>query len=154
MQKNVYEILEKFDSAGSEEEIRKEIFRFYSTSKPELIRVVTEVLLYAFNPKVRFNVPKELPKKYRPMIKVPEGMGYSSLSIELKRAYLFQPENDRYNHNLSDERREEILIQMMESLEPKEALVLHHMLTKSLTSLYKNITLDIIQKTIPDLFKM
>ena len=63
---------------------------------------------------------------------VPPGMSYDHMTSALQRAYLFQEGNPRTPEALTDKRKEELLIQILESLEPPEAEVFVNMMQKDL----------------------
>jgi len=79
----------------------------------------------------------------------PIGLGYTTISQELKRVYLFQKDNPKRDPNLSKERVEVILIQMLENLEAKEAVVFMNMLLKK--QKVKGLTDKIVQEAFPGL---
>jgi hypothetical protein len=76
-------------------------------------------------------------------------LGYTSIAQELGRAYLFEEGNPRVEPNLTYERKEKILIQILEALEKREAEVFLNMLLKDLK--VKNLDYRIVNEAFPDL---
>jgi hypothetical protein len=67
---------------------------------------------------------------------MPAGMSYGHMTEALSRVYLFVKGNPRVSPDLTDKRKTEILIQILESLEEKEADVFAGMLKKDLNVPY------------------
>jgi hypothetical protein len=82
-----------------------------------------------YNPNIQFDV-KNIPS-YKKLEDI-AGMGYSNIELEIKRAYLFQKHHPKRPRELSDERQEQLLIQILESLEPREADLFANMLLKKI----------------------
>ena len=83
-------------------------------------------------------------------INVPDtkpGISYASLDTELKRLYMFRVGNETAE-KLSPKRAEEILMVLLESLEPREADVVIGIFKKDLG--VKGLTLKFIRENIPD----
>ena len=74
---------------------------------------------------------------------------YFFLKQELNRAYIFQANNPRVSPNLSEERKKQILIQILEVLEAKEADVFMNMLLKQCS--VTGLTYDVVKEAFPDL---
>ena len=111
--KNMYEIFDEFESVLSKKDKIKIIEK--NLSKP-----LYEVLLFTFHPEYQWKV-KEFPEEY----KIPDtkpGISFCQIGTELRRMYLFR-EGDPTAENLSERKRKELLIQFLESLEPREAEV-------------------------------
>jgi hypothetical protein len=53
---------------------------------------------------------------------IPNGMGYAQLSVELRKLYLFR-KGEPTAQRLTPRKQNEILLQLLESLEPREAEV-------------------------------
>ena len=137
--KNVYEVLEAF---------KKE------TNKAGRLKVLQEndsfalkqVLLGAFNPNIKFTL-NEAPKFKRE--KIPVGMSYSHMTEALQRMYLFVEGNARVPAGLTEQRKKEILIQILESLEEPEADVFLGVLKKDLKVPY--LTSALVNEAFPNL---
>lgn len=120
--KNVYEILNDFKSAKTKAD-RIKVLRDNDT------RVLRDVLIGTFHPGVKFTV-KEAPAFKRE--KMPAGMAYGHMTDALSRIYLFMEGNPRVPAGLTEKRKTEILIQILESLEEPEADVYLGILKKDL----------------------
>jgi hypothetical protein len=87
------------------------------------------VLMGAFHPDVKFYIKKAPDYKKEA---VPAGMSYNHMTDALSKIYLFMENNPRTPPALTDKRKNELLIQMLESLEPQEAEVYVAMMLKDL----------------------
>lgn len=137
--KNVYEIFDEFEKAPNRE------------SKIAVLRnnngwALKNILKGSFDPNIKF-IFEEAPK-YKPSDS-PPGMGYSSIHKELDRVYLFEVNNPKTSPNLSLKRKEQILIQILEVLEAKEAEIFMNMLLKK--QKVKGLTPAIVKEAFPDL---
>lgn len=137
--KNVYEIFEEVDKAPSKE------------AKINVLRqnanyALKNVLKGIFDPNVKF-VFEEIPE-YRPD-DAPPGLGYSSIHQELGRVYLFELNSPKVPPTLTYQRKKEILIQLLESLEEKEAKVFANMLMKKID--VKGVNYKLVKEAFPDI---
>lgn len=139
MKKNIHEIFEEFEQASS----RKDKIAVLQKNDSYALR---QVLKGSFDPKIEFIIEKV---PYYSPSDAPIGMGYTTISQELKRVYLFQKDNPKRDPNLSKERVEVILIQILENLEAKEAVVFMNMLLKK--QKVKGLTDKIVQEAFPGL---
>lgn len=137
--KNVYEVLEEVENANTKDE-RLNILRGNATW------ALRSTLKGVFDPNVQF-VFEEIPA-YTPSLD-PAGLSPTSLHQELTRAYLFERDNPRVSNNLTYQRKVEILTQMLEALEAKEAKVLEGILTKKLK--VKGLNYALVKEAFPDL---
>lgn len=137
--KNVYEILEEVEKASSKYD-KINVLRQNSTY------ALKSVLKGAFDPRVEFTFT-EIPE-YKPD-DAPPGLGYSSIHQELSRMYLFEKNNPKVPPTLSEQRKKEILIQILESLEEKEAKVLANMLMKKVDA--KGVNYKLVKEAFPDI---
>lgn len=138
--KNVSEVFEEIEKAKNDKD-RVLILKFNSSW------ALRNVLQGTFDPRIQFTVTK-IPDYKRS--NVPVGFGYSTIHKELERIYLFQKDNPKTPPNLTEQRKNEILIQMLEVLEEKEAKVFENMLTKN-TKAVKNLNYTIVKQAFPDL---
>jgi hypothetical protein len=122
MAKNVYEILDEFAAAGSKQEKLQVLQRNWT---PTLVNV----LQHAYHPDIKWLV-KDKPKNYKIPDTLP-GVSYSNLNAELRRLYLFR-EGNPAAEKLTPQKREELLLIMLESLEPREADVIIGIFKKDL----------------------
>ena len=141
MMKNLYEVFDEFEHAKTTQD-KIAILRNNATY------ALKNVLEGTFSPNITFCF-KKIPD-YKPS-DAPIGLGYSSIHQELGRVYLFQENNPKVNPNLSHKRKEEILIQILESLEAKEAKIYADMLMKK--QHVKGLTLSVVKQAFPDLIK-
>lgn len=138
MNTNVYEVFEELELA--EDDFERVDMLQRNASYP-----LRSVLKGIFDPNVQFTVT-EAPKYKRS--DAPIGMGYSNMTQELSRAYLFEANNPRVSPNLSQERKMQILAQILESLEAKEADVFMYMLLKKPPA---GLTYDVVKEAFPDI---
>jgi hypothetical protein len=137
--KNIYEVFDDFKKATTREE------RIAILRKNESW-ALKNVLLGAFNENLKFTV-NEIPNFKR--VDMPPGLAYSNMTDALSRAYLFVEGNPRVAAGLTEKRKTEILIQILESLEEKEADVFADMLMKKIKVPY--LTPKMINETFPGL---
>lgn len=119
--RNIYEIFDDFRTAKNKSE------RIAILRKNDCY-ALRNVIYGAMNPNVKFGV--QIPDFHRE--EIPEGMSYSTMTEALQKAYLFQKENPKRPKGLTEKREQEILTQLLESLEEKEADVYIAMLKKDL----------------------
>ena len=116
------------------EEINKDTTLLASYKDSAALRMVFE---YAFLVEKKFDLPEgEPPFKHDA---APIGMSPGNLTMELRRLYIFTKERD-----LATVRRETLFIQMLEGLHPSEAKLLVAVKDQNLSSLYPNITADLL----------
>lgn len=137
--KMIYEIFDEFEKASKKED-KVNILRSNANY------ALKEVLRGTFNPNIHFTIDK-IPY-YNPS-DAPNGLGYTSIHQELGRAYLFEANNPRVDPNLTQERKEKILIQILEALEKREAEVFMNMLLKK--QKVKGLDAKIVKEAFPDL---
>jgi hypothetical protein len=98
---------------------------------------LTLVFQYAFLPTKKFCLPEGAPPYKQDA--APIGMSSSNLMMELRRLYVFTPERE-----LGKVRREQLFIQLLETLHPSEAALLIAIKDQTLDKLYKNIKVDLL----------
>jgi hypothetical protein len=139
MMKNLYEVFDEFEKASSKQD-KINVLRNNSSY------ALREVLRGTYHPNIEFtitNIPYYKPSD------APPGLGYSSIHQELSRAYIFESNNPKVSPNLSDKRKEQILIQILECLEEKEAQIYMNMLLKK--QRVKGLTSNMVKEAFPDL---
>ena len=141
MMKNIHEVFTEFEHAKTTKE-KVEVLQKNDSY------ALKNVLEGTYSPNVKFCF-KKIPD-YKPS-DAPIGLGYTSIHQELGRVYLFQENNPKVNPNLTHKRKEEILIQILESLEAKEAKIYADMLMKK--QHVKGLTLSVVKQAFPDLIK-
>lgn len=139
MIKNVYEILDEFERAQNKEERIRVL-------KDNALHHFLQVLKYTFDPKYQFYV-KEFPKNYVQPDTFP-GIRYSGIESEIRRVYLFLKGNETADI-LSEEKRNQILVELLEAFEPREAQVFVNMMKKNLQ--VKHLTPTLIKEAFPEL---
>ena len=137
--KNVYEVFDDFKNVKTKTE-RVEILRKNDSY------ALRQVLLGVFHPHIKFTVDK-IPDFKRE--KMPAGMSYGHMTEALSRIYLFTAGNPRVPAGLSEKRKTEILIQILESLEEKEADIYAALLKKDLKVPY--LTEALVNEAFPGL---
>lgn len=137
--KNIYEVFDDFNKAKSKTD-RIDTLRRNDTW------ALRQVLLGAFHPTVKFTV-KKVPEYKK--VEMPPGMSYGHMTEALSRVYLFQEGNPRVPAGLTEKRKEELLMQILESLEIQEAEVFGGMLLKNLKVKY--LTEALINEAFPGL---
>ena len=137
MAKNVYEILDEFAAAGSKQEKIEVLQRNWSATLQQVFRL-------AYDPDIQWLI-KDKPKNYKVPDTLP-GVSYSKLNLEMRRLYLFR-KGDPGAEKLTPEKREQLLLIMLESLEPREADVIIGIFKKDLG--VKGLTYKFIRDNIP-----
>lgn len=137
--KNVYEVLDDFRNATTKQD-RLNILRGNDSY------ALKNVLIGAFDPRVKFTI-KTVPD-YR-KIDVPPGLSYSHMTEALSRVYLWVEGNPKTPKGLSEKRATELLLQLLESLEPKEAEIFASMIRKDLK--IPHLTVKLINEAFPGL---
>jgi hypothetical protein len=140
MRKNIYEVFDEFEKQNTKED-RIAVLAQNWTPTLKL------VLQLAYRPEVQW-VHKDYPASYKKQDVVP-GYSFASLDTELRRLYIFQKGNPSAE-KLTLKRSEELLIVLLESLEPREAEVIMGIFRKNLG--VKGLTEKFIRKNIPDIF--
>ncbi len=120
--KNIYEVFDDFNKAKTRAE-KIDVLR------SDRRRILKEVLQGAFSSDVKFIFDKA--PEYKPS-DAPPGLGYTSIEQEMKRVYIFMKDHPRIDPNLTYERKEHILIQILEAMESREAEVYMNMILKDL----------------------
>lgn len=118
--KNIYEVFEEFRKAKNKND-RISVLRNNDTW------ALRQVLLGTFFPQVEFSITDV---EYKRDEDLPPGMAYNNMTQALDKIYLFMKNNPRTPEGLTDKRKKELLIQLLESLEPKEADVFVGILKK------------------------
>lgn len=137
--KNIYEVFNEFKNAKTKQD-RLEVLRRNNNY------ALKNVLLGAFNNNIKFTVNKVPDYK---KIDVPPGMSYSHMTEALSKVYLFVEGNAKRPQGLTEKRATELLIQLLESLEPNEAEVFANMIQKDLKIPY--LTVNLINEAFPGL---
>lgn len=111
--KNIYEIFDEFEMVSSKK-ARMEVI------EKNLSKTLVQVLELTFHPGYQWKV-NEFPQTYKIPDFVP-GMSFCQLTTEIRKLYMFR-QGDSAAEKINEKKRTEILIQLLESLEPREAEV-------------------------------
>ena len=121
--KNIYEILDEFEAADSKKDKMKVI-------ENNLCKALVDVLQLTYHPNFQWLIT-EMPEEYKiPSDQMP-GLHRTQMSSELRKLYLFEKGNPAAER-LTSRKRTEILIQILEGLEPREAEVIIGIFNKDL----------------------
>lgn len=139
MAKNIYEIFDEFESASNEQEKVLVI-------QNNLNQTLINVLKLTFHPEYEWLV-EELPTEYKVPDTLP-GISTCQLSTELRKLYLFR-KGDTAGESLTPRKRKELLLQLLESLEPREAEVIIGIFKKDQG--VKGLTYEFVSQCFPDM---
>jgi hypothetical protein len=135
----IYEIIKEAQQAKNVDEALK-VLKKYDTETLE------QVLHYTYHPKAQWYID-EFPADFHKPDTYP-GISYTNLYTELRRIYLFQKGHPSAD-NLTEKRRHELLLQILESMEPPEAHVFVNIMKGDLG--IKGITWQKINEYFPNL---
>ena len=138
MRKNIYEVFDEFAKANSKQDKINVLANNWTPT-------VKLVLQLAYRPEMEWKF-KDYPERYKKPDTKP-GISYASLDTELKRLYIFRKGNESAE-SLTPKRSEELLLIMLESLEPREADVVIGIFKKDLG--VNGLTYKFIRDNIPD----
>ena len=102
------------------------------------------LLKYAFHPDIKFVLPPGMPP-YK-TIGSPEEYNPTYLYPNIRKFYLFV---EGGHEGITQLRREQLFIQLLESLHPKEAEVVIQVKDKKLN--YRGLTYKLVKKTFPEI---
>jgi hypothetical protein len=131
-----------------------EIFKAVSDAREEIDRqnilashaqnkTMIMVLKCFFDPSIQLDLPEGAPP-YRPLPKSTDAQG--RLYREMKKMYLFEKNGVV---NVSGNKKEQIFVQMLETIDPDDALLLIGMKDKKMP--YPNLTAALVKRTFPGL---
>ena len=136
---NLYEIFDAFELAETKE-AKKQVLLNNNN------KLLQQVLQLTFDPQYQFYY-KKMPVEYIKPDTIP-GIRFAGLETELRRLYLFQKGNQTAD-KLSEQKRKELLLQIAEALEPREAEILINIMKKDLG--VKGLTAKFVKDTFPGL---
>jgi hypothetical protein len=137
MRKNVYEVFDEFAKVNS----KQDKINVLANNWTPTLKLVLQL---AYRPEMEWKF-KDYPERYKKPDTKP-GISYASLDTELKRLYMFRVGNETAE-KLTTKRAEEILMVLLESLEPREADVVIGIFKKDLG--VKGLTYKFIHDNIP-----
>ena len=135
MRLSISEILENASTLKTKKE-KIEYLRQFDNS------ALRNVLLYAFDPTLKFLLPEGEP----PFKKSEYLDGHGILYKEARKLYLFV---EGGNPNLTNVRREQLFINLLESVDPKDAELLLNVKDKKIP--YSGINKALVKETFPGL---
>lgn len=139
--KQIYEIINECKAANSIEQVL-DIIRVNANNN-----ILRQVLYYTYHPKAKWYI-NEFPSNYKKPDTLP-GVSISNLYSEIRRLYLFQVGHPTAD-GLNETRRNELLLQTLEGMEPEEANVFVNIMKGDLG--IKGLDYTQIQKVFPNLF--
>ena len=132
MQKDMNEIFTEFKQQTTKTTRQNILNKYHNQLRP-----IFDII---FNPNITFHdIPNKLPDDYKETDNL-SGLTYSTIHHELKRLYLFQTSN-----TLTNEKRHDLLLQILESLTKEEAIIFLNILNKKLNVPY--LTPKLINET-------
>ena len=137
--KNMYEVFDEFEAAMSKKAKMKVI-------ENNLSKTLHDVLLLTFHPGYQWKVDG-IPENY----KIPDtkpGISHCQIGTELRKLYLFRA-GDPKAESLTPRKRNELLLQLLESLEPREAEVVAGIFRKD-QGVY-GLTYDFVKEAFPNM---
>jgi hypothetical protein len=135
--KNIYEVFDEFEAVSSKKDKLKVI-------ENNLSQTLVDVLRLAFHPDFQWLIT-EMPHNY----KIPDtlkGVSYATLSTQLRKLYMFR-KGDHIAEKMTPQKRNELLLQLLESLEFREAEVVIGILSKDLG--VKGLTQKFVKEAFP-----
>jgi hypothetical protein len=138
--KPIFEIFDEFEQQKNNRDRVAVLSKYHSNT-------LVDVLRLTFHPDIEWRV-KELPENYKVPSDVLPGITYDNLNSQLRRLYMFQVGNPT-SEKLTDRRRNELLIQMLESMEPRDAEVILGIFQKD--QHVKGLTYNFIKEAYPNL---
>jgi hypothetical protein len=115
MEKPLYEIFDEFESCSNKKERMDVIGR-------NLSKTLVDVLQLTYHPDFQWSIT-ELPEGYKVPTDMLPGITHDSLNAQLRRLYMFRI-GDPTAATLTPKRKTELVTQMLESIEPREAEIL------------------------------
>lgn len=98
---------------------------------------IKTIFEYSFDPNLKFKLPEGEPPYKKDT--APLGMSQANFYQQVRKLYVF------CRTDISNVRREQLFVQMLESLHPSEANICIAMKDQNLTSLYPNITRKLLE---------
>lgn len=140
MIKNIHEVFEELEKAETKNDAKAILFYNMTPGLRGILRA-------NFHPGIKF-VIDEIPA-YREN-DAPLGLGDTSIHKEINRIYIFEENNPRVDPNLTLERKKQVLVQILEALEAKEAKIFADTLLKRIK--VKHLTKKMVEEVFPDIF--
>lgn len=145
MQKMINEMLKEISSSSTEKQ-KIDLLRKYDC------QALREVLKYAYDENLSF-FTSEVPQ-YKTDTNTPVGMSFNSLYNESRRFYILtKPEvekNITKGKTTTLQRKNQILLQILENIHPEEAKVLESLVKRDFNKKY-NLNKTVIKKAYPNI---
>jgi hypothetical protein len=138
--KNIYEVFDEFELAENKKDRLKVI-------EKNLSKTLVDVFLLAYHPDYQWLIT-EMPENYKIPTDMLPGLSPQQLSTEIRKMYLFR-KGDASAEKLSPEKRTQLLLQMLETLEPREAEVVIGIFQKDLG--VKGLNYKFVKEAFPNL---
>ena len=113
--KNIFEVFDDFEEATTKKDRMDVIGK-------NLSQTLVDVLQMTFHPDYQWMI-KEMPDNYKIPTDVLPGMTANSLISQLRKLYLFR-QGDKTAESLTPQKRNSLLLQILESLEPRDAEII------------------------------
>jgi len=137
--KNIYEVFDEFELVSSKKDKLNVIEKNLS---PTLVKV----LELTFHPSYQW-LETDIPDNYKIPDTLP-GMSHAQLSTEIRKLYMFR-KGEQTAEKLTSRKRNELLIQLLESLEPREAEVVAGIFRKDQG--VKGLTYKFVKEAFPQM---
>jgi hypothetical protein len=138
--KNIFEVLDEFELAENKKDRMAVIER-------NLSKTLVEVFELTYHPNYEWLI-KEMPDNYKIPNDVLPGITSAQLSNQIRKMYMFR-KGDETAEKLTPQKRNELLLQILESLEPREAEVIIGIFQKDLG--VKGLNYKFIKEAFPNL---
>ena len=138
--KNIYEVFDDFEQASSKKEKMKVI-------EKNLSKALLQVLELAFHPDYQWLIT-EMPENYKVHTDMLPGLSPQQLSTQLRKLYLFK-KGEPTAERLDPVKRNKLLLEILESIEPREAEVIIGIFRKDLG--VKGLTYKFVKEAFPNL---
>ena len=137
--KNLYEVFDEFEMATNKKERMAVI-------QQNLSKALVEVLHLTYHPDFQWLV-NDMPENYKIPDTLP-GISTAQLGTEIRKLYLFR-KGESTAESLTPQKRNQLLLQLLESLEPREAEVVIGIFRKDLG--VKGLTYKFVKEAFPNL---
>ena len=138
--KNIFEVLDEFELATNKKE------RMLVIEK-NLSKTLVQVFELTYHPQIEW-LMHEMPDNYKIPTDTLPGISTAQLSNQLRKMYMFR-KGDQMAEKLTPQKRNELLLQILESLEPREAEVIIGIFQKDLG--VKGLDYKFIKEAFPEL---
>jgi hypothetical protein len=121
--KNIFEVLDEIEAAKSKKDRMEAIRR-------NLSKTLVQVFELTYHPSFEWHFT-EMPENYKIPTDTLPGASRVQLSTEIRKLYMFR-KGDQTADKLTPEKRNQLLLQLLEGLEPREAEVIIGIFKKDL----------------------